>query len=112
MKTDYLGDMINKPLKGSVPAQIQYHCIGEDFQQFNVFFQLRSIQTKLQQLTTEECIQNATNQVIDTTLNIYDALQAFADKRVPEVVYVANYKDQTFSKHGTNVVNKGYQKIS
>ena len=88
---------VRKDLKGSIPNQLVYSCIGNEFQQINTLFQLPGIQQALQSFNIMNFGLKEIDQLIKITSEIYDVIHLFNyHQKLEETFFVANNTAKIF----------------
>jgi hypothetical protein len=88
---------VKKDIKGSVANRLIYCCIGNEFQQMNVLFQLPGIQKTLQNFTTMGYGINEIDQLVQITSEMYDVMHLFnLHHKIEETFFIANNTKKIF----------------
>lgn len=88
---------VKKDLKGSVPNQLIYCCIGNEFQQLNTLFQLPGIQQTLQSFSLMGYGLKEIDQLVKITSEMYDVMHLFNfHQKIEETFFIANNATKTF----------------
>ena len=93
----YSNTEVKKDLKGSIPKQLIYCCIGNEFQQLNTLFQLPGIQQTLQSFNLMNYGLKEIDLLVRTTSEMYDVMHLFNfHQKLEETFFVANNTTKIF----------------